>query len=358
MIFRLIDNVGMRDIEVIDYYTGVLWVEKYNEAGEFILTLPSNVQTMATFTTGRYIWSSKSDTLMIIESRKSSSDPINGDILSLSGRSLMSILDRRIVWKMTTLNGTIESVIEKLLNENLINPSDPKRKIPNFIFRKSTDARLAAIKIDMQVTGSNLYSTIANLCQATKVGFKVSFDGLDKFIFELYMGHDRGYDQEINEYVVFSNDFDNLRSSEYVNSTIGYANVALIAGEDKEDVRITATIGSKEGMNRSELYVDARDIQSEIDEGIIPPAEYKKLLITRGEQYLKDHKMDESVIGEVEIDREFIFGEHYFLGDLVQLSTSQGIDVLTRITESVYTRNVGEESHIPTFVIEERSDDE
>ena len=64
-----------------------------------------------------YLWLKESDQTMIVEDRKIESDAENGNHFTVTGRSLESILERRIIWKQTILSGNFQNGIKKLLDE-------------------------------------------------------------------------------------------------------------------------------------------------------------------------------------------------------------------------------------------------
>ena len=84
------------------------------------------------------------------------------------------------------------------------------------------------------------------------------------FEFSLYAGLDHSYQQTTNPYVIFSPEFNNIITSTYTEDDIPFKNVALVAGVGEGDERVTISVGSASGLDRRELYVDARDISDRI----------------------------------------------------------------------------------------------
>ena len=185
-------------------------------------------------------------------------DPENGNSVTITGRSLESLLSRRIVWTQTLLDGSVQDCIKKLLDENVISPKDVNRKIPNFVFETSVEKAVTEPKITAQFTGDNLYDVISEICRLTGLGFKVTLNDKKQFVFKLYAGADRTYAQTENPYVVFSPKFENIANSNYLESKKEYKNVALVAGEGEGAERKTTSVGEGSGLERRELFVDAR----------------------------------------------------------------------------------------------------
>ena len=105
-----------------------------------------------------------------------------------------------------------------MLNENIIEPILVARQIDNFVFEASTDPLITELTIEAQYNGENLYNTIQTLCQINNIGFKITLTDNGFFVFKLYSGTDRSYDQLINPYVTFSPKFENIINSNYIES--------------------------------------------------------------------------------------------------------------------------------------------
>ena len=180
------------------------------------------------------------------------SDTEDGNHVTVTGRSLESILDRRIVWGQKLLSGNLQNGIKTLLNENVISPSDSNRKIPNFIFKESIDPAITKLKLEAQYTGDNLYDVIQKICEEQGIGFKITLNDKKQFVFELYAGFDRSYDQTENPYVIFSPKFENIINSNYIESKASLKTVTLVGGEGEGAGRRYTTVGGGSGLNRRE----------------------------------------------------------------------------------------------------------
>ena len=58
------------------------------------------------------------------------------------------------------------------------------------------------MKLEAQYTGDNLYDVIQKICEEQGIGFKITLNDEKQFVFELYAGSDRSYDQTENPYVI------------------------------------------------------------------------------------------------------------------------------------------------------------
>lgn len=269
-------NKNLDAIAVIDVYESFIWTDRYYRYGDFELYAPMSNNIFDILQKDFYLQRRGTDRLMIIEDRKSNSDTEEGSHITITGRSLESILDRRVIWGQKTFTGNLQNAIQTMLNESIINPSNVNRKISNFIFKPSTDSRITSLTLEAQYTGDNLYDVISKLCEERGLGFKVTLNEIKQFVFELYMGIDRSYMQTVNPYVVFSPNFDNIISSNYVETNSSLKNVALVGGEGEGSARRYTAVGNLTGLDRREMFVDARDISSDIDEDITSTGDFTK----------------------------------------------------------------------------------
>lgn len=342
-------------LTIIDTYISFIWTERYRESGDFELEVNADIRLVPYFQKGNYVWHKGAETYMLIEDFEVVSDIEDGNKMVVTGRSLESILDRRVIWGQTILSGNIQDCILKLLNENIINPSDPDRKIPNFQFYRTSDPRYSDIEIEVQYDGENLYDAIVEICEAVDSGFRVIPSGDDGFIFELYAGEDRSYSQDVNSYVVFSPDYDNLASSNYQTSSKDFKTAILVGsnGEGDEKIYVETTIyeDAPTGLERRETYLSS-SASSKDDEGNdIDPSTYIAQLVKEGQDALYGMMVVDAFDADIDATQQFIYGQDFFLGDIVQVRNEYGIEANARISEMVYSVDTSGETYLPTFTV-------
>ena len=164
-------------LAVLDTFQSFIWTDRYRGYGDFEIYMPAETSALSYLKEGNYLVTKDSDRMMIIEDIQVDTDAENRNHLTVTGRSLESILCRRVIWGYKVLNGNFQDAIRTLLNENVIAPSNSKRKIPNFVFRASTDTRITGLTVDTQFLGENLYDAILSLCEEKEIGFRVLPDG-------------------------------------------------------------------------------------------------------------------------------------------------------------------------------------
>lgn len=348
----LVLDTEFKSSATLDIFESLIWTDRYFECGDFEIYTPAESEIMKMLPKGYYLYLKESEHIMIIEDVEIETDTEQGAHLKITGRSLESILDRRIIWGQAILSGSLQDGIKKLLNENVISPSDENRKIPNFSFEESTDARIKAITLEAQYYGDNLYDAIVDICKNVGVGFKIVLNGTN-LVFSLYMGDDRSYSQTENSYVVFSPGFDNLMNSNYIESTRTLKNVTLVAGEGEGSDRKTTTVylGSSvaSGLDRREIFTDASGVSQTVEGGTLSDTEYLSQLAQKGNEELSNNTETVSFEGEVDISATYTYDKDYFLGDVVQVGNEFGNEARCRITEFVRSQDETGNEYYPTF---------
>lgn len=349
---------------VVDTYTSFIWTDRYNLCGDFELWLPAQKGTADLFKKDRYLEIPSSDRTMIIEETQVKTNYFDGNWFIVSGRSLESILARRIVAQKTVLSGNLQNGIQKLLNENVISPTDSKRTIPNFMFKPSTNSAITDLTVEASYFGENLYDVICNLCAENDIGFKLLRIGTNQFEFSLYSGTDYSYAQDKRPWVVFSPDYDNLVGSDYRSSNTGLRTSILASYERSSDEAVYTNLveGEETGLARREGYLSAQIESYEHADPENPDttAEYQYYtaqLKSAAEEALGEARMTTAFSGEINGDVQFVYGRDFILGDLVQVINEYGMEHVSRVGEVMYSSSEKGERAIPTFVVKENTDD-
>lgn len=225
--------------EILDEYDSFLWTDRYYECGEFEYYTGATQDKINAWTIGRYLRTSFSDRVMIIENRYIETDEEDGAKLKITGQSGEAILKRRVIIEKVAYdkNTNVQGIIKELITKNFINPTDPKRKISNFIFEDSTDSRITAItlKKKKEFYGEEVYTVVQEMCEAYGLGFKVTLNDRNQFVFKLYIGTDRSYAQSALPWVIFSPEFDNIANTDYEYTTIDKQNVVYLKSGDEDN---------------------------------------------------------------------------------------------------------------------------
>lgn len=362
---------------VIDRYKSLIWTDRYNRCGDFEILAPITPEIMRLAQHDFYLDIDESDKNMIIESLTISYDPDDGPMLLISGRSLESILDRRFNRKNndTYKNSTRRNIIRNLLRTNILpdetyNTIAPRR-ISNMIYLESTDPNIVNPKTNGQFDMLQLDEAIELLCDEDDWGYKITLNNKNQFVFELYIGSDRSYNQIENPVIIFSPTFGNLNSSEFLYSKASYKNVAYcrnitsyntmstgvyVSQNIKRAIEVYAddrTTNDYIGLDRRELYVDGDGIGSTGNIASNTSTDWANFdAALRGEaaMQLGRHKITEVFTGEGENTPQYVYRKDYFLGDIVQLEDIYGNAGPARISEFIISVSDSEGLKMyPTF---------
>lgn len=336
-------------IDIIDQYVSLIWTTRYFKRGDFELMVKASKKMVEKLQLGRYLVREKDidgiakKNVMVIQNIQIQTDVESGDNLIVSGYDLKDIVHRRVIPLQTMyIRDRIDEVVKALIDHN-ITFAETGRNIPTFSFRYTVGSDLVTI----QVTGDNLGDYIEELLEKYGYGYEVSTSGIYMH-FELRQGQDHSLGT--SNPVIFSESFDNLLSTDYTVDTREYANVAYVGGEGEGSNRKIITTGSGTGIDRREIFVDARDISS--NEGEISTENYNSMLATRGQEALTEHSTTTLFDGNVNNTVNYKLGVDYNLGDIVQVVTSYGISLPARITEIIESDDVNGSLILPTFSYE------
>ena len=340
----VIMNDQFERLALVDDYSSFIWSTRYYTSGDFQLIVDANSKYMGMFKKDYYVVRDDDENVGIIENIVIQENEDDRSQMIITGRFLDCIIGRRIIAEQTTLSGNVSDCIEQLLDENIINPSNIDRQIDNF----TIDSVEFATEIEAQYTGKNLLTTISDLCQTYGLGYKVTLNSDNEFVFKLYKGVDRTYDQDTNDWVIFSDTYDNLLSSKYEESYKGMVNAVLVAGEGEGLERKTAwaVTPDAQGIGRYEMYKDQRNIQS--NNGEIPDAEYYQLLAESGKESLTAYTV--AFTGNVYFDN-IEYKTDVGIGDICVIeNTNWGIYIYSRLVEVIESIDeTGKYTITPTF---------
>ena len=348
---------------LIDDHIGINWSTRYNDTGSVELILPKTKEYGTLIDTDMYVSIPDSEYLMLITEINKLSDLVEGSQITVKGVTLDKLLDRRVVHgSQTTFSGSIENVIFGLIRTNCID-TEASRKFPNFKLVSNSDPRLASITVEEKdYKGENLFDAVKTICQDKGVGFKMGVDSDDQIYFMLYVGTDRSWSQNDVPPVVFSSEYENLVSSNYVKNVADYKTFSYVeytvttkntvvdpeteeetVEESKDTYETTAQISSASGYGRRETTFKAEDKNIESRSLAASTA------IANARKALMDTDKKEAFDGELSEDGQFTYGNDYDLGDIVQVVDEDGHEGTCRISEIVISEDRSGFFIVPTF---------
>ena len=340
-----LDNDTFDALGQINQFTSLIWPDKFNGYTTFELNAPLTDENKTLIKKGNVIWCG-GDNAAIIEIIESNTNEDGQKTYKVKGRTLEMILTTRIIWGTYVCQGKHSSTaMYEIVDSQCVNPTQTNRKIP--FLECAEDEQLGNL-ISFQKTGGEVYDSLTTLATEAELGFSVLFRPRQKkLIFKVNQGVDRTIMLQSDQgspLVVFSTDLDDILSSSYYTNDQDKKTTAYVAGEGEGEDRkyIVSGDNASPGFLRRELYVDARDLQSEVfnpEDGsstTINEDDYRDMLNDRGKEKLAQNTITESFEAKMRVvgDIQYRYGVDYFKGDKVLVQdTELGIQVVATISE-------------------------
>ena len=102
-------NTNLDAVSIVDTYESFIWTDRYYAYGDFELYEAMREGLLDYIKQDYYLQSKESEHVMIVEKIQITSDTEDGNHVTVTGRSLESILDRRIVWGQKLLSGNLQN---------------------------------------------------------------------------------------------------------------------------------------------------------------------------------------------------------------------------------------------------------
>ncbi|EKZ0169268.1 siphovirus ReqiPepy6 Gp37-like family protein [Enterococcus faecalis] len=238
--------------------------------------------------------------------------------IKVSGKSLLGKSLDRIVYRIYNKTAPPEQIVWEHLNNEVVNPSDVKRKIQ--YLKLDTQANLGNKSIQYQNSYGVVAEEVETLCTSYDFGIRETATklGVPGNTLSIFKGRD------VSRTIEFSDEYENLTKAGYQNNNFDESSTAIVFGEGEGSERKSVVVGNeKVGLLRKELYVDARDLQKSSDEVTLTDSQYIEALKNRGNNKLSERKRILTLSGEVPTSSKlFKLGEDYQLGDTITIKSN------------------------------------
>lgn len=357
---------NFKRLDVLRHYTFSQYNMKFRGIGTFTINAPLELNTIFLNRNEQYYLLFNGNVHPVVgkveDVKKESEDEENK--LTITGRLALFILTKRIVSGTINTSGTTLEHMEKLVTENIIQASSSRS-----LFIKIDDSAVnkgKLSKVDRQVTGGYVWDEFEALLEQDKIGVELypkivptySFNDVFSNVLGWTLMFSSGIDRtkgnaDGNVPVIFSQQLSNINRVDYERNVENHCNIAYVAGEgegnDRKWYEISINQNEQQIANnweRSELWVDARDIQSEDDEGNkLTEEQYKVLINQRAEEKAVENDIQESYEATVITkNKRYVYGKDYFLGDFVTVVDTQlGLEFDVQIIGITFSQQNTEE---------------
>lgn len=352
----------MRIVDTLRKYEYSQYELKAREIGKFTINAMIDKENLYLMDkTKNYYVLLDDDVFGVIESVKRESDSETSKVFTIKGSLALKLLEYRIIKGQVTFKGKSYKYIEELVKQNLIMSDDENRNVALAVeFEDEERLKQICSTVDKQVTGGSLWDEISEVAEADKLRIILKPNvgaintehpqNIDGWTLIIGAGEDRTRHRANNAVstVMFSQSLSNIANTDYIVDRSKLRNTVYIAGEgegaDRKwyniDVNSDITFGERTGWNRRELWVDARDIQSEQDSKKITDAEYEELMKQRADEKAKDNDLSEEYTATViDITKQYTYKKDYNIGDFVTIADEElGMEFDAQITNVIVTR--------------------
>lgn len=335
-VFEKLNEKDYDQLDVIDQFRSLVINRRYYQSNDFDLKLPLTMDKLNNLKKGNAIRING----VFYYINYAAVDDLENGTLHVKGKSFFGVLSKRIVWENYIRQARAEVIARDLLMRHVINPSNADRKVHQIT--AASVGSLTTDSIQFQNSYGSVKEQVEKLCETHDFGFKE--DAQDPYIPGSHIVFYKG--QDLSESVEFTTDAENVLNESYESSDADEFNVALVAGEGEGSGRVLVTYGGGKGLDRKELYVDARDLQQDD----LTNSAYQQTLIERAKTKLAEHQPILILDGDINMHNQlYIYKEDYDLGDIVlRSSPTFELAYTARITEvqEIYENGL---QIVPTF---------
>ncbi len=357
-VYTLDDN--LRRTQVIDRFESLIWTERFSAYGDFQLVIHSTLESRNLLVEGTYLAINGSTRVMKIENSETKDDSEGRSMLTVSGRSLESILTERVAYHVTTglvdptwaLTGTPGDIARQIFYDTCIdNVNVPADEIPFYtpgsLYPADTIAE-SDVVIAVEFGHDTVYNVMKELCDIYNLGFRlVRNQDASELYFNVYSGSDRTTTQTTLAPVVFSPDLENLTNMTEFVSIEEFKNTAYVMGPTGTMVTVYAEgFSSSEGLDRSVILVDGSGVTETTE------PELTNALTRLGKDALAQNKNIRALDGELPQSSTYRYGVDYNLGDLIEMRNDEGVTNRMRVTEQIFVDDAEGERSYPTLAVD------
>lgn len=345
--YIIVRNTDREKIGIVDAFTSIIWNVVFYGVGTFEIYAPFDSNNAELLQINNYVSRYDRRDIGIIENVNITYEAGGALMITASGRFAKSILDRRLIYKLrgntitpVVFSGNVEAAARSLVNQSIINAIEPARNV-GFIELGALSQLSAQLENEQQTSFGNLLEITDDLLKEHQYSAYMTLnESTLKLQYIVFAGRDRT--KGTPNPIIFSQEYDNLLSTDYTKYNTNEKNAALCggAGEGVERKFVLITDSSKLGINRRELFVDGssnsetyENDQGETEE--YPLNEYLAMLRTTARQELVQYKAAEEIDGELDVTTSGLeFETDYQIGDIVTIVDNVlNIEINSRIIE-------------------------
>ena len=345
-------NENLRKIDILRKYDMAQFVDKARESGTFTINAvfcEQNLYLLNKNKTYYVLYNQKNcdyDLLGKIEKveKQDDEDADYPNTIKIEGSLILFLFKKRVLNGTFSANNTnIIDFIVTLINACYIDVDDLDRKISISITKDIDTGTFKIDNITKEITGGTLYEAVQPLLEQNNLYIKIkpivenvhdlsetytSMMGetnISDFEVIISTGNDRRKgNAQGNKPIIISKSLSNVKRTSYRYDRESDTNFAYVAGEGEGTERKWYGIqkdntNRKSAWNRDELWVDARDIQSQQNnDTVLTDEEYEILINQRVKEKFEENVLSEEYESTLNtLDKRYVYGIDFELGDWV-----------------------------------------
>lgn len=299
---------------VIDEFSSLIWIRRYQTPGEFELRTPYAVESKNLLIPENIV--QKFDGDEVVEAGVIENLQMNKDQIVVKGRFLESYLERRLIKETQYYTGNAEDSLRRIVSN----------MVPIPLLTLGADRGLSE-RLEFQATYKTVLSIVQKVCKGTTLGFRIRPDFSSRNLyFEVYKGADRTSSAAAR--VIFSEKYDNLLNEVYTYDSTNYRTKVFVT-QLVNDVRTAYSVGGGSGLGLREVHA-----ATQVDTKGRTAEEIRQSMERQGQRVLEARTVNESFTFSTDADSPFKYRTDYDIGDLTHVKhIAWNIDLALRIME-------------------------
>lgn len=340
---------------VIDDFISLIWTDRHIQRGDFKFTVKDTSTNRSLLKMENLLQIEQSEFTMIVEAVQRSKG-----VLTVSGRDLGSMLDRRIVLQ-TYLSRPpkLTDYIHQLVADNIgLFALLPERSIPYLNcwfnipsgFKKQTG-------YEQTEYGQNLLEAITELCEDVDLGFRLDLED-PRFGFWLYAGVDRTVTKKP---IIMRPQDEAVKDFTVVTGNATEKNVAFVnlppaaggggIGEVRKVVRADGVWN--QNQPRREIWTDANQLRQD---PLFNGRSKAEMMKTWGRKLLAKNKRVHGMDFQINPATVYKYRRDYYMGDLLGILEEGGTKpVRYQVSEYIHSFAKGAYEGYPTLTLYEEN---
>jgi hypothetical protein len=380
----------------VDQFVSAIWTERYSVAGDLQLVVPATGENLEKLADGTFMALRGSREVMQIETQS-----IEKGLMTIVGVTLDGFLDQRVAWfknkdyPATSPDKIVDYIddtrtpgafIADVVDKMTIHTADIPSSLPASDYRKTqlnwpfeviphlslgaVDATGVAKRITLPI--GPLYSGIAKIATDEGVGISLYLESADPVAgYSLKFTTYRGVDHSTGgagELVRLVPELDSISDLKEIRSIATYKNVAYVyyQGELSKHLLFPGE-PEPEGFDRRVLMVDpvgepvGHTVQPIYGYGprggfggstiVVGPDDILAFRDQAAKDALANNNYIQAIDGQSSPASDYKFGEHYGLGDVIELEGLTGLISKARVTEYIRSQDKTGIKEYPTISV-------